>query len=191
MKTQDTLAVLLAFNAAEGSVTTDAKTGIATGNLKLTAEDGGELSVTTDQFDTIYRNMVRVWPVIKPLKEQVIELNRAGTIAAKVKAKEDAAILKAEAKEKAKQERLNKLAAEKQAKADAKAAAAKAKEDAKVAAAEEKKKADAAKAKLAADAKAKADAAKVQPTTKAPAQAPAPVTKSPAPAAGKGKGAKK
>lgn len=142
--------------------------------LTLETEHNGPLVMTLAQFDDIYRGLVRCWPQVKPLKNDLAAAVRDAAAADrqatkdKVKADKDAAAAKKkaerEAKEKAAKEAKEKAAQEK---ADKAAADAKAKAD--KAAADAKEKAD----KAAADAKAAEAKAKADAKGAAPAKAPA------------------
>ena len=99
--------------------------GKSVGILTLTTEHG-DVSMTLADFDNIYRGMVKCWPTIKPLKEEVIVANRAEVAAEREELKVTAKAEKEKAKAKAKADR------------EAKAAAAKAKGSAKEQAARQK-----------------------------------------------------
>lgn len=132
--------------------------GTCYGALDLTT-DNGNISLTLEQFDAIYRGFVTCWPAVSPLKAKVAATNREATKAIKDKQREDAKEAKRKEREAAKQKREEERTAAKKAKEDA-AAKAKADREAKAKAeAEAKAKADKEKAKKAADAKAKADKA--------------------------------
>lgn len=178
-------AVLQALSRTTGATgeITKSKDGVVDASLTLTIPEDDDLLVSLSDFNGAYLGMVKCWPGIKPVKEQMLEQVRAGLIATKdaekatkLAEKEAAKVAKAEAK-----------AAAAKVKEDAKAAAAKAKEDAKAAKvaeaakkAEDKKKADMAKAQAAADKKAEDDAKKAGATTAKPTPAPAKPTPVPA-----------
>jgi hypothetical protein len=63
-----TLAQLITIKGCKGKLheEKDQITGVLT-----LITDGGEIEMTTDEFHTIYTNMVNLWPTVKPLKEQV------------------------------------------------------------------------------------------------------------------------
>lgn len=144
----------------------DGKTG---GKLVLVCADSDKPDVTTNieitlgQFDAIYKGMVKCWPAIKPLKDEIAIAQRTETKAEATAAREAAKLAKtaeseaAKALAKAERERLAKEKADlKQAEKDAakaqrEAAAATAKAT-KEAEALAKKKADTEKATKAATA---------------------------------------
>lgn len=60
---------LTQISEAKGKVNRD--NGDITGILTLKTVDGEDVEMTVDEFDAIYRGMVKCWPVVKPLKEEV------------------------------------------------------------------------------------------------------------------------
>jgi len=159
IKSQEVMA-LASIESATAKVQGTGKDAV--GILTLKTEQG-DINLTLTQFDSIYRGMVKCWPVIKPVKDKLIEQVREGTKAASKAAREAALTAKREAKEKAKADRLKAVAdakaARDEAKEKAKAEKVAAKEKADKEKADAKKKADMAKLKAAASKKDKADKA--------------------------------
>lgn len=153
------MAALASLTEATGQIV-EPKDGAPYGQLTLTTETGDTMELSLEQFNLAYNGMVRCWPAIKPLKEEVIAKQRDAAGAEKLAKKAAKEAEKAERQAKVKADREAKL----KAKEEAKAAKEKAKEEAKAkkeaeakAKAEEKAKADKEKLRLAAEAKAKAD----------------------------------
>lgn len=127
-----------------------------TATLIIPSEDGN-VEITLAEFDDMYRGFVRLWPVIKPAKTELVGLVREHEATTKREAKEKAEAEKKANRAKEKAERDAKREADKQAKEEAKAQKAKEREEA--AAKKQKEKEAAAKAKeKAAKDKAKAEA---------------------------------
>lgn len=169
------IAALAHIQSVSGEIvkTGDEATGIVTdGKLVLTCsgEKPGEtqqVEVSLSQFDAIYRGMVKCWPVIKPLKDEIAIARRSEIKVAAEATKAAATATKQAEKDAAKV----KLAEDKAAKAAAKQAekdAAKAAREAAAVAAKAKKDAEIAAAKAA---KVVADTAKATAAANVPATA--------------------
>lgn len=185
------IAALASIQSVTGEITTtgDEQTGVVTdGKLVLvcSTDKPGEtqqVEVSLSQFDAIYKGMVKCWPVIKPLKDEIAIARRSEIKAEGDRVKETAKVAKQAEKDAAKKAAADAKvakAAEKQAAKDAakvardaKIAADKAAKEAKIAAEKAAKiAADTAKATTAANTP--AVAAKVDAAAKGtPAKAPA------------------
>src|SRR5882672_4042556 len=133
------IAQLTSIESATGKIAeVDGKT---TGILSIQT-GAGEIEMTLDEWDALYRGTVKVWPGLSPLKAKVVAARRNETKLAKEQERKAEADRKAGEKAAAKKTRADKLAAAKDAKVDKEKAAA-----------EAKKKADTAKAAKAASAK--------------------------------------
>ncbi len=155
----DVFGMLADGQSAVGTVTE--KDGKAKGNLAISTKSGQTFNLDLDVFDNMYRSMVNLWPVIRPLKEQLTVKRVSEGAAAKAEAKEKAKAAKVEERAKLKAEkkasREAAKAQEKAARDEAKAKIQKLKDDAK--AAQEKAKAEALELKKKADAEKLAKAA--------------------------------
>lgn len=178
-KTNIIVAAFMAANPDNIRVTIDRKSNPPEASMSIPTEDGESVEVTMDEFDGMYRGFVRLWPVVKPAKTELLDLLRESTATEKAEKKEAAIAEKKATRAKEKAEREAEKAAEKKAKDEAreeakaerekkkadklvaKEKAAKEKADAKVKAAKEKADRLAAKAKAAKEkAEAKAKVAK-------------------------------
>lgn len=89
------------------------------GVLTLISTDGDKVEMSLDTFDDIYSSFVKVWPVIKPLKQELATKRAEAKSAAREAAKQ-------EEKEKKEAARQEKVAAREKAKAEKEAAKKKA-----------------------------------------------------------------
>jgi len=151
--------------------------GKTVGVLTFDSASGSNHELSISDFDNIYKSFVNCWPVVKPLKEQMVtaqrEEGKAGREAEKVAAKEkkvaDRAKAKAELATQRDAEKAQKAADRAQKKAEeaiAKANIAKAKADEDTKALDIKKNEDAARLKAAADRLANTGTAKLPRTKK-------------------------
>jgi flagellar biosynthesis GTPase FlhF len=161
-KTNIIVAAFMAADPEAIKVVMDRKSTPPTASMVIPTEDGETVEVTMDEFDGMYRGFVRLWPIVKPAKTELLGLLRESSIAEKAAAKEAAIAEKKAARAKEKEERDAKKAAEKAAKDKAREEAKekREKEAADKLAAKEKAAKDKADAKAKADKEAKAKAAK-------------------------------
>ncbi len=136
--TNEVLAALCTISGATGKVSKSGDRSIIM--LELQTANGG-IELTLDQLNSIYSGIVRCWPMITPLKDQLAGLRKQELVAER-----------AQVKAGKKAERDAKKTAEKLARDEAKEEANKLKEEAKA-------EAKAARDKIMADAKARAEKA--------------------------------
>jgi flagellar biosynthesis GTPase FlhF len=131
--------------SAEGTIGSDN----VSATLKIDCGEDGIMSMTLDQLDAAYRGIVKCWPGISPVKQQIILNARQAVSDAREAKKAEKEAEKLKARETADAARKAKEDAKEEARKAKEAAKAKRDEEA-LAKAEAKKKADMEKATLAA-----------------------------------------